>query len=127
MWLERFRRFWSQHLDALATEIARGKRERREDRRPTEPTRGTTNDRHRAPAHGHHREVDRRRERRRGRHVLLRRRYDAAVEDIWDAFTDPDRMKRWFLPVTGDLRVGGCFQLEGNAGGDILSASRRGY
>ena len=28
MWLDRFRRFWSQHLDALATEIARGKRER---------------------------------------------------------------------------------------------------
>lgn len=29
VWLERFRRFWSQHLDALATELARGKRERR--------------------------------------------------------------------------------------------------
>jgi DNA-binding transcriptional ArsR family regulator len=29
MWLDRFRAFWSQHLDALATEIARGKRERR--------------------------------------------------------------------------------------------------
>jgi DNA-binding transcriptional ArsR family regulator len=29
MWLERFRRFWDQRLDALATEIARGKRERR--------------------------------------------------------------------------------------------------
>jgi DNA-binding transcriptional ArsR family regulator len=28
-WLERFRRFWDQHLDALATELARGKRERR--------------------------------------------------------------------------------------------------
>jgi DNA-binding transcriptional ArsR family regulator len=28
-WLEPFRRFWSQHLDALATELARGKRERR--------------------------------------------------------------------------------------------------
>ena len=28
-WLEQFRRFWSQHLDALATELARGKRERR--------------------------------------------------------------------------------------------------
>jgi DNA-binding transcriptional ArsR family regulator len=25
-WLEQFRRFWGQHLDALATEIARGKR-----------------------------------------------------------------------------------------------------
>jgi DNA-binding transcriptional ArsR family regulator len=31
MWLERFRGFWSQHLDALVTEIARGKRERRAD------------------------------------------------------------------------------------------------
>jgi DNA-binding transcriptional ArsR family regulator len=28
-WLDRFRRYWSTHLDALATEIARGKRERR--------------------------------------------------------------------------------------------------
>ena len=26
-WLDRFRRFWSQRLDALGTEIARGKRE----------------------------------------------------------------------------------------------------
>ena len=32
MWLERFRRFWSQSLDALATELARGKRERRPKR-----------------------------------------------------------------------------------------------
>ena len=29
MWLEPFRRFWSHHLDALATELARGKRDRR--------------------------------------------------------------------------------------------------
>lgn len=29
LWLERFRRFWSRHLDALGTEIARGRRERR--------------------------------------------------------------------------------------------------
>lgn len=28
-WLEGFRRNWTPHLDALATEIARGKRERR--------------------------------------------------------------------------------------------------
>jgi DNA-binding transcriptional ArsR family regulator len=25
-WLDRFRRFWTPHLDALATEVARGKR-----------------------------------------------------------------------------------------------------
>ena len=29
VWLERFRGFWSQRLDALATELSRGKRERR--------------------------------------------------------------------------------------------------
>ncbi|MER6130412.1 metalloregulator ArsR/SmtB family transcription factor [Streptomyces sp. NPDC001815] len=29
VWLDRFRRFWTPHLDALATEVARGKRERR--------------------------------------------------------------------------------------------------
>jgi DNA-binding transcriptional ArsR family regulator len=28
-WLDRFRRYWTPHLDALATELARGKRERR--------------------------------------------------------------------------------------------------
>lgn len=28
-WLEPFRRFWDQRLDALGTELARGKRERR--------------------------------------------------------------------------------------------------
>jgi DNA-binding transcriptional ArsR family regulator len=28
-WLERFRGFWDQRLDALGTELARGKRERR--------------------------------------------------------------------------------------------------
>lgn len=31
VWLERFRRFWTQRLDALATELARGKRERRKN------------------------------------------------------------------------------------------------
>lgn len=29
LWLDHFRRFWTPHLDALATELARGKRERR--------------------------------------------------------------------------------------------------
>jgi DNA-binding transcriptional ArsR family regulator len=28
-WLERFRRFWTPHLAAMATEVARGKRQRR--------------------------------------------------------------------------------------------------
>ena len=54
------------------------------------------------------------------RTVLLQRTYDAPVEDVWDAITDPQRIARWFLPVTGDLRLGGTYQLEGNAGGKIL-------
>lgn len=29
VWLDQFRRFWTPHLAALATEVARGKRERR--------------------------------------------------------------------------------------------------
>lgn len=53
--------------------------------------------------------------------VLLRRRYDAKADDVWSALTDPDRVRRWFYPLTGDLRAGGNFQLEGNAGGDILT------
>jgi DNA-binding transcriptional ArsR family regulator len=35
-WLERFRAFWTPHLDALATEIARGRRRRRLDPAPDE-------------------------------------------------------------------------------------------
>lgn len=53
--------------------------------------------------------------------VLLRRNYDAPIGDVWDAVTQPDRIKRWFMPISGELRVGGSFQLEGNAGGDILA------
>ena len=32
----------------------------------------------------------------------------------------PERIPRWFLPVSGDLRLGGRYQLEGNAGGEVL-------
>ena len=34
-WLEHFRGFWTQHLDALATELARGRRERDRKERGT--------------------------------------------------------------------------------------------
>lgn len=52
--------------------------------------------------------------------VTLARTYDAPIDDVWSACTEADRIGRWMLPVTGDLRVGGSYQLEGNAGGDIL-------
>jgi uncharacterized protein YndB with AHSA1/START domain len=52
--------------------------------------------------------------------VLIRREYAASAEDVWSACTEPDRLRRWFLPVSGELKVGGRYQLEGNAGGEIL-------
>jgi uncharacterized protein YndB with AHSA1/START domain len=51
--------------------------------------------------------------------VIISRVYDAPLNDVWDACTNPERIPRWFLPVSGDLRLGGRFQLEGNAGGTI--------
>lgn len=51
--------------------------------------------------------------------VTISRTYDAAIADLWDACTNPERIPRWFLPVSGDLRLGGHYQLEGNAGGTI--------
>jgi uncharacterized protein YndB with AHSA1/START domain len=53
------------------------------------------------------------------RTVVITRTYDAALEDVWDACTNPERIPRWFLPVSGELHVGGRYQLEGNAGGKI--------
>ena len=56
--------------------------------------------------------------------VLARRTYAATLEDTWSALTDPSRIARWFMPISGDLRKGGSFQLEGNAGGDILECEQ---
>jgi uncharacterized protein YndB with AHSA1/START domain len=51
--------------------------------------------------------------------VTISQTYDSTVEDVWDACTNPERIPRWFLPVSGDLRLGGRYQLEGNAGGTV--------
>lgn len=51
--------------------------------------------------------------------VVASRTYAADVDDVWDAITSPERIPRWFLPVSGDLRLGGRYQLEGNASGEI--------
>ncbi|MEA5362676.1 SRPBCC family protein [Amycolatopsis sp., V23-08] len=45
--------------------------------------------------------------------------YDTDVDDLWDACTNAERIPRWFLPVSGELKLGGHYQLEGNAGGTV--------
>ena len=56
--------------------------------------------------------------------VTLTRAYDADADDVWDALTNPERLPRWFNPVSGDLQVGGKFQIEGNASGEIRRCDR---
>jgi uncharacterized protein YndB with AHSA1/START domain len=53
------------------------------------------------------------------RAVVAERSYDTTVDDVWDAITNPERIPRWLLPIEGDLRLGGSYQLEGNAGGEV--------
>ena len=53
------------------------------------------------------------------RTVTISQTYDTDVDDLWDAVTDPERISRWFLPVSGDLRLGGSYRLEGNASGTV--------
>ena len=56
--------------------------------------------------------------------VSISRSFQTTVDDLWDAVTSADRIPRWFLPVTGDLALGGRYQLEGNAGGTITQCER---
>jgi uncharacterized protein YndB with AHSA1/START domain len=55
--------------------------------------------------------------------VTLTRLYDTSVDDVWDAVTSKERIPRWFLPIEGDLTLGGRYQLRGNAGGTITACS----
>src|SRR5437879_5876620 len=45
--------------------------------------------------------------------------YDTTITDVWDAITNAERIPRWFLPISGDLRLGGRYQLHGNASGQV--------
>ena len=43
------------------------------------------------------------------RTVTVSQTYDASLDDVWDACTNPQRIPRWFLPVSGDLRLNGRY------------------
>ena len=59
------------------------------------------------------------------RAVTLSRSYATTLADLWDAVTNGARIPRWFLPVSGDLVLGGHYQFEGNAGGVITACEPR--
>lgn len=52
--------------------------------------------------------------------AVFTRTYQTTVEDLWDACTNPERLARWYTPVTGDLSLGGRFQQVNMGSGTIL-------
>lgn len=56
--------------------------------------------------------------------VRASRNYPTTPADLWSALTDKERVQRWFTNVTGDLKPGGRFSIEGNADGDIVVCER---
>lgn len=46
--------------------------------------------------------------------VALEQEFPTSAADLWDACTNPERLPRWFEPVTGQLRPGGRYRLTTN-------------
>ncbi|GAA3433720.1 SRPBCC family protein [Kutzneria kofuensis] len=55
------------------------------------------------------------------RTVTVSQTYKTDIDDLWDAVTSAERIGRWFMPVTGELKLGGHYQLQGNAGGTVTA------
>ena len=53
--------------------------------------------------------------------VILARSYQTPIDNLWDAVRNPERIPLWFMPISGDIKLGGRYQLEGNAGGIITA------
>jgi len=49
--------------------------------------------------------------------VRMEDRFDAAVDEVWSALTEPDRLGQWLGRFEGDLRVGGEFRAHFSATG----------
>jgi uncharacterized protein YndB with AHSA1/START domain len=56
--------------------------------------------------------------------AIMRRVYPAPIDEVWSAITEPNRINRFFLPVSGDLHEGGHFSIEMNADGEILKCDK---
>lgn len=51
--------------------------------------------------------------------VTISRTFATSIDDAWDALTNPERIPRWFNPISGDLQLGGHYQIENNASGVV--------
>lgn len=53
------------------------------------------------------------------RSISLSRSLAVTLDELWAALTSADRIALWFVPVSGELKLGGRFQLQDNASGTI--------
>jgi uncharacterized protein YndB with AHSA1/START domain len=54
--------------------------------------------------------------------------YDTGIDDLWEVVTVAERIERWFLPISGELKEGGHYQFTGQAGGSITRCDKpRGF
>lgn len=53
--------------------------------------------------------------------VVATATYETSLEDLWEAVTSARRIGRWFMPIDGELKLGGRYQLTGNAAGTITA------
>lgn len=54
------------------------------------------------------------------RSLGMSRALTAPIATVWSAIAELDRIPLWFMAVSGEARPGGRYQLDGNAGGEIL-------
>jgi uncharacterized protein YndB with AHSA1/START domain len=61
-----------------------------------------------------------------GTTLHLTRTFDAPREDVYRAWTEPERLRQWLMPSTGsspdaeiDLREGGSYRIEMRIGDDV--------
>lgn len=56
--------------------------------------------------------------------VTIEHLYETSLEDLWDALTNKERLERWFASISGELKIGGHYKVEGNAEGEITECSK---
>ncbi len=51
--------------------------------------------------------------------LTIRRPFETNQDNLWSLLTTAEKISKWFLPVSGELKIGGKYQFEGNAGGTV--------
>lgn len=55
------------------------------------------------------------------RKVVLSCDFAESKKVLWQSLIDPEKLSQWFQPVSGELRLGGRFQILDNAAGTVVS------